>query len=514
MNRNRIYLFTSFLFLAVVAISGSILLNGCKKKGNTRYALTGDMIADGKNLAQINCTKCHSLVLPDMLTKDVWKYHTLPSMGPYLGMTPYLDGYFKKDTSGLTLLEWQSIVSYYNKMAPDSLPVAKAPVQAVNDWAGFSLKIPAAQNEVSFTTMVALNPFNHKIYTSDGVSGALQEWGSDLKLEGSVRLPSPAVSATFVKGENGAVSGMISCIGRLDPIDFPNGKVMNINFGAENSTPTVFASELARPVQTISGDFNKDGLTDWVICGQGKLKGGVYLFKQNPDHTFSQVNITEKPGAVKAIAGDFNKDGWQDLMILFGRGDEGLVLFLNDKHGGFTQKSLLSFPPVYGSTDFELTDIDHDGNLDLVYTCGYNFNDSRILKPYHGLYVFKNTGNWNFKQQWFYPINGCTKFVTADFDGDGDLDIATTAFYADLKNNPAEGCIYFEQDKAFSFKPHTIPVSKYGRWMNMAVADYNNDGKPDIILGNYSTGFSFQPGLKPFWEKNLPFIVLENTFRK
>jgi hypothetical protein len=174
----------------------------------------------------------------------------------------------------------------------------------------------------------------------------------------------------------------------------------------------------------------------------------------------------------------------------------------------------LSFPPVYGSTNFELADIDHDGNPDLIYSCGYNYNDSRILKPYHGLYLYKNAGDFNFKQQWFYPINGCTKFVTADFNADGKLDIVTTAFFADLKDNPTESCIYFEQDKPFNFKPYTLPVNKYGRWKSMDVGDINNDGKPDVVLGNFSTGYNLQPGLKQTWDKKLPFIVLQNNFKK
>jgi len=123
-------------------------------------------------------------------------------------------------------------------------------------------------------------------------------------------------------------------------------------------------------------------------------------------------------------------------------------------------------------------------------------------------------GNWNFKQQWFYPINGCTKAIAADFAGNGNLDIATSAFFADMQNNPAESFIYFEHDKPFTFKPHAIPVSKYGHWMSMDVGDYNNDGKPDIVLGNYSHGFLFQPGFKPNWDTHLPFIVLQNNIKK
>src|ERR1700744_938829 len=96
MSNKRIYLFSSLIFLIIVGISASVLLNGCK--GKTGYHLTGDTIEDGKNLVQINCTKCHLLVPVNALTKDVWKFHTLPSMAHYLGITSYLDGYFKKDS--------------------------------------------------------------------------------------------------------------------------------------------------------------------------------------------------------------------------------------------------------------------------------------------------------------------------------------------------------------------------------------------------------------------------------
>jgi hypothetical protein len=136
------------------------------------------------------------------------------------------------------------------------------------------------------------------------------------------------------------------------------------------------------------------------------------------------------------------------------------------------------------------------------------------MKPYHGLYIFMNQGDWNFKQSYFYPINGCTKAIATDFDGDGDVDIATIAFFADLKDNPAEGFIYFEQDKSMSFKPHAVPVSNHGRWMSMDVADMNHDGKPDIVLGNYSMGLPIQPELKPFWDQHLPLIILENHTKK
>jgi hypothetical protein len=516
MNYKNTSKFKLFTILLIGLLSGAVIINGCDNKDNSAYTLTGNTDVDGKNLVQINCTKCHALVPVDALNKNVWKYHTLPSMSHYLGLSHYLNGYYKadKDTGGLSLEQYQVIAAYYDKLAPDTLLTAKKPTPLLNDWAGFTLKTPSPAKYPVFTTMASFDPNTRTIYTSDNLTNKLTGWDSNLKPLGTAVLPSTAVNALFTKDAAGATRAILSCIGKLEPIDFPNGRVLQTKSGGKtDTTHTLIADDLARPVQTVEGDFNKDGLTDLVILAQGRLKGGVYLFKQNNDHSYTQTDVSDKPGAVQAVVGDFNNDGWPDLMVLFGSGDEGLWLYLNDHKGGFTAKNLLRFPPVYGSTSFQLADIDHDGKPDLIYTCGYNYHDSRILKPYHGLYIFKNMGNWNFKQQWFYPINGCTKAIAADFDGDGDLDIATSAFFADMQNEPAESFIYFEQVSPFNFKPHAIPVSKYGRWMTMDVADVNNDGKPDIILGNYSSGFLFQT-FKPLWGKNLPFIVLENNSKK
>lgn len=512
-------LYTTYLLFFTLLISGSVLFNGCESNNAKIFKPSGDVVADGEKLTQAYCAKCHALVPANALTKDVWTFHTLPTMSHYLGLSTYGEDYFKKnlsDTGGISLVEMQAIVAYYKKVAPDTPLTSKPPVALIDDWAGFTLKKPEGNKSTAFTTMVSINPVTHKIYTSDVITEKLYEWNSELKGQAIATLPSPAVQGNFIQNTDGTSAGLFSCIGQLQPVDFPNGKVVKIDLNdkGNNITPSVVSSELSRPVQTLSADFNKDGLADLVICAQGNKTGGVYLLTQKADHSYNQTSIVDRPGAVQAVAGDFDNDGWQDVMILYGTGDEGLWMYLNDHKGGFTSKNLLRFPPVNGSTSFQLADMNHDGKLDVVYTCGYNFRDSRILKPFHGLYIFTNQGGWKLKQTYFYPINGCTKAIATDFDGDGDLDIATIAFFADMKNNPAEEFIYFEQDKGSAFKPHAVPVSKYGRWMTMDVGDLNNDGKPDIVLGNMAKGFFFQHDFKSFWNQTLPFIVLENHTKK
>ena len=118
------------------------------------------------------------------------------------------------------------------------------------------------------------------------------------------------------------------------------------------------------------------------------------------------------------------------------------------------------------------------------------------------------------EKKWFYHINGCTKAVAADFDEDGKMDIASIAFFADLKNTPEEKFMLFRQDSSLHFTAFSPPVAELGRWISMEVTDTDHDGDKDILLGNYSRGFINQQGALKDWDHYSPFILLRNTNRK
>lgn len=111
----------------------------------------------------------------------------------------------------------------------------------------------------------------------------------------------------------------------------------------------------------------------------------------------------------------------------------------------------------------------------------------------------------------FFHINGCYKAIARDYDGDGDLDIATIAYFADYKNRPEEGFVYLENKGNLQFSPYSIPQTQTGRWLTMDAGDIDGDGKIDLILGNFSIGPTMFN--KTDWEKGPPFIVLKNTGR-
>nr|WP_255785393.1 VCBS repeat-containing protein [Membranihabitans maritimus] len=74
--------------------------------------------------------------------------------------------------------------------------------------------------------------------------------------------------------------------------------------------------------------------------------------------------------------------------------------------------------------------------------------------------------------------------MAADFDHDGDLDIAGIAFY-DNTNHPTKGFVYLENSGNLDYTAHYMDQAAYGKWLTMDLGDFDNDGYTDIFLGSY-----------------------------
>jgi hypothetical protein len=503
-----------FLLIILAATAFTAVLYSCNNK--PAAPTLEDEIADGKELAKRYCSACHQLPDPSQLDRKSWEKGVLPAMAGRLRLHSYMGQYYADRESFITVADWGKIAAYYKNTAPANLVIPKHAITPLNDWAIFKAIRPEktdTSGPPAMTTFVGYNTLDQKIYSGDA-SNNLLVWDNNLNSKLVRKMASPVTGAMFFKNDANVNTGIFTCIGVLPPLDQEKGKVIQLTLDNNTKDSVILGDNLPRPVQTVAADFNKDGLMDYVVCGFGHEKGGLYLLQQQANHQFKKVTIRNAPGGEQLITGDFNNDGWPDVMCLFAQADEGIWMFLNDHKGGFVQQALLQFPAIYGSSSFQLVDFNHDGKPDILYTCGDNTDYSPVLKPYHGVYIFTNDGNWHFEQTYFYQINGCTKAIAEDFDHDGDLDIAAIAFFADFKYHPQEGFIYLEQTKPNQFTAHQIPINKYGRWISMAVADIDHDGYDDIILGNFSfpgsRGQVNQKGFTPDWDKHEPIIVLKN----
>ncbi len=496
--------FISILLIVIIVIS-------CNN--NNQPPSVQSQIANGKALSQKYCINCHQWPDPGLIDKKSWELGVLPAMGKQLGVKMFMGQYFCDQKSNINISDWQNIVSYYKSIAPITLKIPVPAIKPISDWSIFTIDTPKAVNQhlPAMTTMMSFNHKNNVLYTADAANN-FYKWSAKLSSSLIYKFDSPVTGISYL---NEANTGVVTCIGNLAPVNLNKGKVILIDLAnSKHKKLQIVADSLPRSVQTVAADFNKDGLMDYVTCAFGHDFGGLYLLEQNPNHSFKKIIISKIAGGEQLITGDFNNDGWLDVICLFAQADEGIRMFLNNHKGGFTTQTLLRFPSIYGSSSFQLVDFNHDGKPDILYTCGDNSDYSKVLKPYHGVYIFTNQGNWNFKQTFFYHINGCTKAIANDFDHDGNLDIAAIAYFADFKNHPSEGFTYLQQTKPNTFVAHEIPISKYGRWLTMEVADIDNDGKDDIILGNFSTtgrGLVNQKGYIPNWNKHIPIVVLKNN---
>lgn len=191
-------------------------------------------------------------------------------------------------------------------------------------------------------------------------------------------------------------------------------------------------SGVAQPMLSIPGDpygifrslvdidLDNDGDIDLAAAflDYGSPAGGdevptMWTFLNNGDGSFTSTQIATMPlGARQMRAADLNNDGIPDV-IAGCVSAERMAIFLGDGNGGLTPGPVLD---TQGQpNNFDLSDLDNDGDLDLAVAIQSTGLVSRI---------FTNDGNANFTlaaTQSTAPFI-CDSVVLYDIDRDGDDD--------------------------------------------------------------------------------------------
>jgi hypothetical protein len=477
----------------------------------------------GELLAKKYCQSCHLFPAPSLLNTESWVKGVLPNMGPRLGIFNFKwESYpslrydknvpknFYPSQPLLTDNEWQDIINYYTASSPDSLPLQQRAMSIEIRKDLFAVSMPPFFKPAPNTCYIKVDTTTipHTILQSDVFTKEIIRYDTGLKIIDSIKAASAMVDIDFKN------KTMVACnIGVLNPNNGSFGKLQYVikdAAGKMHIDTTFHINNLQRPVQLIKTDLNKDGLDDYLVCEFGYVTGSLNWYENNGKNNFTKHILRAVPGAIKAYVKDYNNDGLPDIFVLFAQGDEGIFLFTNKGNGQFDQKTLLRFPPSYGSSYFELDDFNKDGFPDILYTCGDNADFSPVLKPYHGVYIFMNDGKYNFTQKYFFPVNGCYKAMAADFNNDGNLDIAAISFFADYTKQPEEGFVYLENIGGLNFKPYSVPEAMNGHWLTMDVGDIYGNGKKSILLGNFSRAPS-NLKRKVDWKDSPPFLILNKT---
>ncbi|MBL4806796.1 MAG: VCBS repeat-containing protein [Rhodobacteraceae bacterium] len=400
--------------------------------------------------------------------------------------------------------EWAQIIAWYEDNAPQEM--ARAPWRPHRQTRLFTIDSPESMTgDFPTSTAIFIDEQSQRILVGDSYELTLETYSPDLELLEKRRSggaisrirPSPTGGylATIMGGNIGQSELLLGLLIDIDPV---------------SETPvTRLVRRLHRPVDVKVGDFNSDGASDYVIAEFGTYFGKLSLHLSQPDGSLHETVLLNDAGTISvSIIGN-------DLLVLIAQGDERIIRVNNFASQTVTFETLLRFPPSQGSSSLRSVDVNGDGIQDLLYTAGDNADISPIYKPYHGIYVFAGQPDGSFVQEMFFHLDGTYDAIAADFDQDGDMDIAAISYFPNIDQNLDEVGFVYLQNTNGNFDPQYVKgLGALGRFIALSVGDIDADGDLDIALANLAFGpygpLTVTPELQDRWLAGPRFILLRN----
>jgi beta-lactam-binding protein with PASTA domain len=252
------------------------------------------------------------------------------------------------------------------------------------------------------------------------------------------------------------------------------------------------------------GDFNGDGIPDLAVGNSGTCcaftNSNVSIFLGKGGGTFGAPTIIPSPAGTlpgSIAVGDFNGDGIPDLAVVNEIGNTVSILL---GKGDGTFGPAISFAVGKGAVFVAVGDFNGDGKLDLAVvnegTC-CEFTDSSVSillgngdGTFGGTAVFLTNGTFlgfmGPPQNLFAGL-GALSVAVGDFNGDGKLDLAVTAFNKynaglGFDNDPEVSILLGNGDGTFG-APSKFAVGDGGAFdtvYQVVVGDFNGDGNLDV----------------------------------
>ncbi len=273
--------------------------------------------------------------------------------------------------------------------------------------------------------------------------------------------------------------------------DHENGRV-SIHFGGDNPQSTVIAEGLGRTVEAKPFDYDQDGDLDLVVIDFGwRDSGSVKLLRnqggEKRSPKWSLEVIDDRHGALGVEFADLDQDGKMDFVVAFAQEYETVEAYLQRENGMYEKQLILQLPdPSYNSSAFQLVDLDKDGLIDVVHTCG-DVMDSLLPKPYHGLRWVKNLGGGKWENRELGLLVGALQSAVADFDGDGDLDIACVGLFphgGSAGPGAFDSICWWEQRTPDEFIRHSVERDRCSH-ASCVAADVDGDSRIDLVVGEW-----------------------------
>ncbi|NQV26358.1 MAG: FG-GAP repeat protein, partial [Rhodopirellula sp.] len=190
------------------------------------------------------------------------------------------------------------------------------------------------------------------------------------------------------------------------------------NFSVLHTVSTGSVPSRAEFANLEANALNADSNPDLVVSSFGANRIETYFNSGSGSLPATPpVDVGLSPSDL-AVA-DFDLDGNLDVATANQFSDNVTVLFNNGFNGQFDQARTASYPAGSGPTAIEAVDMNVDGLVDLVVTNGSDSNLAVLFNLGGG--VFQSPQNFGVG---IFPVRLAWSVTTADFDQDGDPDLA------------------------------------------------------------------------------------------
>ena len=260
----------------------------------------------------------------------------------------------------------------------------------------------------------------------------------------------------------------------------------NVKFpgGGASFTSSLFSTHSdssvgTNPRSVALADFDGDGKSDFIYTNSNS-PGNVTVLKNTSKGKIiaftTGIGYSNLNYPIGLAIADIDGDGKLDFAIANYYNNTVAIYRNSSTNGNITFDPEIDITTVSNPLYLSLGDLDNDGRPDLVVSGNYQSSIISVLRNTSSI------GNIAFATNVDYTTGSYpTVPLIADLNGDGLMDVAVANYYSSsisvLKNISTFGSISLA-----SKTDYTSPGSPE----TLAVGDFDGDGKPDLVLSNYS----------------------------
>nr|MBN2276876.1 VCBS repeat-containing protein [candidate division Zixibacteria bacterium] len=284
----------------------------------------------------------------------------------------------------------------------------------------------------------------------------------------------PGVTLTASGGPETITAGDFDNDGDLDLV-IANVTAGNVAVFMNNGDATfalpVYYIVCENPHSVHTGDFNGDGRPDLVTGSFYDEAEDFAVILNNGDGTFSAAAVYEVDKYPLSIAvSDLDNDHDLDLAVVLNY-DSYIAIYTNDGDGYFTSSIILNPGTLPGS--IVSFDLNGDGYNDIAAGTG------------NSVVIFINDGMGDFSTPVNYAVScGSKTLVGGDFDADGDIDLASGSTCPGDWNHIS----VLLNDGDGTFEAYS-DYGDCGAIEKLCTADFDNDGDLDLANADFGAGF-------------------------